>query len=97
VSANLALDRTKRRQRLLPASRPESASELVDERDAVVSALRQLPARQREAVVLRFLVDLSEAEVACAMGCTVGAVKSAASRGLDRLRSQLGQKEEQQS
>jgi hypothetical protein len=46
VSANLALDRTKRRQRLLPASRPESASELVDERDALVSALRQLPARQ---------------------------------------------------
>ena len=52
--------------------------------------LRALPARQREAVVLRYLVDLSEQETAQAMACTVGTVKSTTARGLDRLRASLG-------
>ena len=54
------------------------------------SALRALPRRQREAVVLRFLVDLTEHDTARAMGCTRGTVKSAAARGLARLRVALG-------
>jgi len=94
VSANLAIDRTKRRPRHSTAVPPASADELVDQREAVVSALRQLPARQREAVVLRFLVDLSEADVARAMGCSVGTVKSATSRGLEHLRTRLGREQE---
>ena len=94
VSANLALDRTKRRPRHAPAGPTTRADELVDQRDAVVSALRRLPVRQREAVVLRFLVDLSEADVARLMGCSIGTVKSAASRGLDHLRNQLSREGE---
>jgi RNA polymerase sigma-70 factor (sigma-E family) len=58
-------------------------------RDAVVVALRSLPRGQRAAVVLRYLEDLPVADVARAMGCSEGAVKSQTSRGLDRLRAAL--------
>ena len=58
-------------------------------RDAVVLALRELPPRQRAAVVLRYLDDLSITEAAAALGCSEGTVKSNAARGLDRLRVTL--------
>jgi len=58
-------------------------------RDAVLDALRQLPARQREALALRYYLDLSEAEIADAMGISRGAVKSHASRGSAALRDLL--------
>ena len=48
-----------------------------------------LPKRQRTAVVLRYYEDLSEAESARAMGCSVGTVKSTTARGLLALRAQL--------
>ncbi len=59
------------------------------ERSAVVAALRSLPERQREVVVLRFYGDLSEAQIAAAMGITRGAVKSHTSRAMSSLRSVL--------
>jgi len=59
-------------------------------RSAVLGALRELPAKQRAAVVLRYLDDLPVHEVAAALGCSEGTVKSNASRGLDRLRQVLG-------
>jgi RNA polymerase sigma-70 factor (sigma-E family) len=59
------------------------------ERSAVMAALRALPDRQREAVVLRYYGDLSEAQIAAAMGITPGAVKSHTSRALAALRSVL--------
>lgn len=62
--------------------------QLVDA-DVVGRALAQLPARQRTAVVLLYYDDLSHAEAASLMGCSVGTVKSSCSRGLDRLRSLL--------
>jgi RNA polymerase sigma-70 factor (sigma-E family) len=49
-------------------------------------ALAQLPRRQRATVVLRYYCDLSEAETAETLGCSVGTVKSQAAKGLDRLR-----------
>ena len=55
----------------------------------LMAALMRLPVRQRAVVVLRFHDDLSEAEVARAMGCSVGTVKSQASRGLAQLREML--------
>lgn len=59
------------------------------ERSSVIAALRALPDRQREVVVLRYYGDLSEAQIAAAMGITRGAVKSHASRAMAALRSVL--------
>src|SRR5690606_16332012 len=59
------------------------------ERSAVIEALRALPSRQREALVLRYYGDLSEAEIAHAMGISKGAVKSHTARGMAALRSVL--------
>ena len=61
------------------------------ERHAVVAALRGLPERQRQAIVLRYYADLSEAEIAAAMGISRGAVKSHATRGMTALRAALEQ------
>ena len=59
------------------------------ERSAVVDALRELPGRQREAIVLRYYADLSEAEIAAAMKISRGAVKSHTARGMAALRAAL--------
>jgi RNA polymerase sigma-70 factor (sigma-E family) len=59
------------------------------ERAQVMTALRALPTRQREVLVLRYYSDLSEAQIAEAMGISAGAVKSHASRGIAALRSSL--------
>jgi RNA polymerase sigma-70 factor (sigma-E family) len=59
------------------------------ERSAVISALRALPDRQREALVLRYYADLSEAQIACAMGISRGAVKSHTARAMSALRAVL--------
>jgi len=69
----------------------ESGALALIERSSVVAALRALPVRQREAVVLRFYGDLSEAQIASAMGITRGAVKSHTSRAMVALRSVLEQ------
>jgi len=58
-------------------------------RAAVMDALHQLPTRQREVLVLRYYVDLSEADIADALGISRGAVKSHASRGMAALRTTL--------
>ena len=59
------------------------------ERSAVIAALRELPDRQREVLVLRYYADLSEAQIAAAMKITPGAVKSHTSRGMAALRAAL--------
>jgi RNA polymerase sigma factor (sigma-70 family) len=57
----------------------------------VLAALRGLPGRQREVLVLRYYADLSEADIADTLGISRGAVKSHASRGMASLRSTLEQ------
>jgi len=61
----------------------------IDARTDLIRALAGLPARQRAVLVLRYFADLPEAEVATALGCSVGTVKSSASRALERLRQAL--------
>ncbi|EWT02029.1 RNA polymerase subunit sigma-70 [Intrasporangium oryzae NRRL B-24470] len=58
----------------------------VDDRTTLWGALGRLPKRQRAVVVLRYYEDFSEAETAELMGCSVGTVKSQASRALAKLR-----------
>jgi RNA polymerase sigma-70 factor (sigma-E family) len=74
---------------LRPGSASDGTQHVVD-RDELVRALRQLPAGQRRIVVLRYLLDRTEKQTAEDLGISVGAVKSGASRGLDRLRQILG-------
>ncbi|MCW2903946.1 MAG: polymerase, sigma-24 subunit, subfamily [Streptosporangiaceae bacterium] len=59
-------------------------------RGALMDELRRLGPRQRAVLVLRYWEDLSEMETAQLLGCSVGTVKSQASRGLARLRERLG-------
>ncbi len=59
------------------------------ERDELLAALGRLPVRMRAVLVLRYWEDLSEVETARILGCSVGSVKSQASRGLTRLREVL--------
>ena len=69
----------------------EHAALTLIERSAVTSALRSLPVRQREAIVLRYYGDFSEADIAQAMGISRGAVKSHTARAMAALKSILEQ------
>ena len=94
---NLSRSRLRRKQ-VVAKHRPEplpdvasaeSSALVTAQREAVLHALQQLPRRQREAVVLRYYGDLSEAQTAAAMGCSAGAVKSHTSRAMAALRPLL--------
>lgn len=73
--------------------RPSTAG--LEDPFGVLDALRALPPRQRAILVLRYLQDLSESQTAAALGISVGAVKSGASRGLARLRTIMGNSAEE--
>ena len=77
--------RADRNHRPLDPESPEQAAILGEEHRDVLAALSQLPHRQREALVLRYFMDLPEAEIAAAMGITPGTVKSTTSRALAAL------------
>jgi RNA polymerase sigma-70 factor (sigma-E family) len=69
-----------------PILAAEDQSDVVANRDLLLQSLAALPKRQRAVLVLRYWEDLSELEIASTLGCSVGTVKSQASRGLARLR-----------
>jgi RNA polymerase sigma factor (sigma-70 family) len=94
VASNLALDvlraRTRATRRNAKLIMNETAAAApVDDRLDLYAALATLPRRQRETVVLRYLGDLSEAQTADLLGCSVGSVKTHASRGLAALKEVL--------
>ncbi len=67
------------------SSSPEAVAEQHDDERAVLSALGGLPTRQREVLVLRYWMELSEVEIAEALGISTGSVKTHASRGIHAL------------
>lgn len=100
---NLALDgapRRSRRRQELDADDPAIMAHLADDassralrdvdlRSELTDALGRLAPRQRAVLVLRYFEDLPESEVARLLGCSVGTVKSTASRGLARLQAAM--------
>jgi RNA polymerase sigma factor (sigma-70 family) len=90
VAGNLAIDAVRRqfREPARPAHQDDS-QELLAWRMTLVEAVRKLPPRQQEAIALRFLAGLSQAEVAAALGITPGSVARHVHRGLTSLRERL--------
>jgi RNA polymerase sigma-70 factor (sigma-E family) len=89
---HLAIDQWRSRKRrpevladVEPPSQPDGTDTL-NLRRALIEALAMLPPRQRAVLVLRYWEQFSETEAAQTLGCSVGTVKSSASRGLSRLR-----------
>ena len=74
---------------VVPEPAVADATRAADVRDELWRALARLPVRMRAVLVLRYWEDLSEAETARVLGCSAGTVKSQASRGLARLRTEL--------
>ncbi len=95
ILVNLALDggarRTRARAELAAAPPPEAAVEAHDPGtyDELIAALGTLPPRMRAVLVLRYFLDLPQDEVAAALKCSLGTVKSTTSRGLARLEQTL--------
>ena len=99
ILVNSLKDRRRLRRRIVEVSfddaRPSAPSgpspyRQVELRRSLIAELRRLPVGMRSVLVLRYFEDLSEAEIALALNCSTGTVKSQAARGLARLRSALG-------
>jgi RNA polymerase sigma-70 factor (ECF subfamily) len=94
VTTNLAIDTTRRLEAPAEHIEPDGAANPADAiavRLALIAALRALPERQRQAVVLRHLAGLSQAQVARALGVRPGTVAQHVHRGIAALRLALGE------
>jgi RNA polymerase sigma-70 factor (sigma-E family) len=89
ANANVSRARRFSSSEVTVAVLPDAAAESDDpaDRDALWQALRRLPVRQRTVLVLRFYADLSDADIAAALGARRGTVRSLASRALAALRA----------
>ena len=98
-STVLTLARSRMRRRLVARRRVEPVAPagpaidehlvLLDDQRDVLHALRSLPARQRECLVLRYYLDLTESQIAATLGISNGSVKSHSSRGIAALARRL--------
>ena len=92
LNAHRGSFRKRRVSERLTESPPDTLAPVPDparqhgDRATVIAALGTLPRRQRQVLVLRYWLDLTEAQVAATLGCSVGNVKSQTSRALSRLR-----------
>ena len=97
VLVNLALRGSKKRSRQRAELDPHpidgatgaDAAELLGLRDELMIGLRQLTPRQRTVLALRYFYDLPESQVADALGCSIGTVRSTTSRSLAQLRDAI--------
>jgi RNA polymerase sigma factor (sigma-70 family) len=93
VTANAAYDQLRRQvrgRRFEPGEpAPRDEMQAVDLRRTLVPMLRRLSRRQREVVILSYMVGLSHEEIAGVLSCSIGSVKVHARRGLARLRGDL--------
>ncbi|MFI8006984.1 SigE family RNA polymerase sigma factor [Streptomyces sp. NPDC086010] len=93
VNNNISRLRKKRIAHLLMPFLPDSAhrhrghAESVEDSAVLMQALSSLSARQRAVMVLRYWEDMSEQQIAAALNCSVGTVKTHARRGLEVLRA----------
>ena len=94
VNRNISVWRSLRRERLTDEP-PELPATESQRDDALWSALRRLPPRQRTVVALRYLADQTEAQTAALMGCSIGTVKSQTSDAMRKLRALLDEPEEE--
>lgn len=94
VVTNLTLDEVKRRPRGVVEPSALSIEDFTASRVALIHALSALPRRQRDVIVLRYLSELSEREVADALKIGPGTVKTHLKRGMENLRGKLGDESE---
>lgn len=99
VVGNLAIDHMRRSRHTGPTPLEEPVGKDRPEHDAVLHvdlarAVHRLSSRQQEVVVMRYLVDLSEDEVASSLGMSNGSVKTHLSRASSRLREHMGELDE---
>jgi RNA polymerase sigma factor (sigma-70 family) len=91
VTANVSVDMIRRRRTVSVATLDTPGLPIqCDDRVMVAAALAKLPRRQREVLVLRYLVDMTETDVARHLRISPGTVKAHSHRGLAALRAQLG-------
>ncbi|HVF73668.1 MAG TPA: sigma-70 family RNA polymerase sigma factor [Acidimicrobiales bacterium] len=90
VTANVAVDVLRKRRPPVQSAQVTARLTDPDDRVLLAAALRRLPRRQREVLVLRFLADMTEVQVAEHLDISRSAVKQHCSRGLVRLRELMG-------
>jgi RNA polymerase sigma factor (sigma-70 family) len=90
VATNEAIERLPRAVASHATGHDDDFSDQIVLRQTLSAALHRLPSRQREALVLRFLVGLPENEVATTLQLSLGTVKTHIRRGLARLRTDIG-------
>jgi RNA polymerase sigma factor (sigma-70 family) len=95
TATRLAIDEHRRAARTpqIPARDAPDVARLATERADLRTALSALPRRQRQVVVLRHRLDMTEQDVAASLGVSVGAVKQHSTRALQRLRLTLAEQE----
>jgi RNA polymerase sigma-70 factor, ECF subfamily len=87
------VDETSAALTIAPAGEPDVMAERSQDRQRLAVALAALPGRYREAIILRYIEDLSYEDAAAALGRPAGTIKSDVHRGLARLRAIMGETE----